>query len=125
MNVYKIVLIASSENEALKAFDMAKSFNCEGITCTRSWSTGFEILNDRATKGYAIKMLSQKLRAKQTIAVGDYENDIQMIEMADIGYAVGNATEKVKSAADKVTKPVWESAMANIIEDLKKSDKPR
>ena len=43
-----------------------------------------------------------------------------MIKEADIGYAVGNAIEIIKSAADRVTVPVTESAIANIIYEIEK-----
>ena len=38
-----------------------------------------------------------------TIAAGDEENDISMIEAAGTGIAVANATDRVKASADVVT----------------------
>ncbi|MBQ2716718.1 MAG: HAD hydrolase family protein, partial [Clostridia bacterium] len=37
---------------------------------------------------------------------------------ADIGYAVGNATDSLKAVADRVTVNVREHAIAKIIEEL-------
>jgi hydroxymethylpyrimidine pyrophosphatase-like HAD family hydrolase len=41
-----------------------------------------------------------------------------MIEYADIGYAVGNAIAPVKAAADRITVPYNENAIAKIISEL-------
>jgi HAD superfamily hydrolase (TIGR01484 family) len=38
-----------------------------------------------------------------TIAIGDSGNDDDMVRFAGIGVAMGNATEKIKAAADFVT----------------------
>ena len=38
-----------------------------------------------------------------TMAIGDTENDISIIDAAGIGVAMGNATPDVKEAADYIT----------------------
>ena len=47
----------------------------------------------------------------ETIAFGDGENDISMIEFAGIGVAMGNASDKVKAHADFVTSSVDEDGI--------------
>ena len=54
------------------------------------------------------------------VGIGDWENDLSMIEEADIGYAVANACEELKAAADRITVSVNENAIAKIIDDLDK-----
>lgn len=39
---------------------------------------------------------------KKVIAVGDFENDIEMLQRADCGVAPANAQEDVKKIADRV-----------------------
>ena len=39
-------------------------------------------------------------RGRRIIALGDYLNDREMIELADIGIASGNAHEAIKQTAD-------------------------
>lgn len=57
------------------------------------------------SKGKALQTLSKKLKIdmKDTIAVGDGLNDIDMLKTSEIGIAVGNACEELKSVADMVT----------------------
>jgi hydroxymethylpyrimidine pyrophosphatase-like HAD family hydrolase len=42
---------------------------------------------------------------ENTIAIGDAQNDMDMIEYAGFGIAMGNAVDSVKKAADYVTTP--------------------
>ncbi|MDO4265931.1 MAG: HAD family hydrolase [Eubacteriales bacterium] len=44
---------------------------------------------------------------EHTYAFGDSENDIDILEAAGTGIAVGNAMEEVKQAADLVTDDIW------------------
>ncbi len=58
-----------------------------------------------ATKGSALLCLAERegVRVQDTVAAGDEENDISMIEAAGIGYAMKNAIDPVKNAADRIT----------------------
>lgn len=54
------------------------------------------------SKGIALAWLAARLEIPlaETMAVGDYENDISMILTAGVGVAMGNAAEAVREAAD-------------------------
>lgn len=47
----------------------------------------------------------------EAIAFGDGENDIDMLELAGLGIAMGNGNEKLKKAADFVTKQSSENGI--------------
>lgn len=47
----------------------------------------------------------------EAVAFGDGENDIDMLELAGLGIAMGNGSEKLKAAADFVTKPSGEDGI--------------
>lgn len=85
---------------------------------TRSWKFGIEFNDPADSKGRAARWLKEKLGCHTLICVGDYDNDIDMVEAADIGYAVGNATASLKAVADRVTVHCRESAIAKIIEEI-------
>jgi len=86
----------------------------------RSYSMGIEIHKKGSGKGACLHWLishsPEPIRV--TIAVGDYENDISMIQNATVGYAVANAIDAVKQAADRITVSHLDSAIARIIEEL-------
>ena len=46
------------------------------------------------------------IRQEETVAFGDGENDIEMLDFAGVGVAMGNADDKVKAHADMVTTSV-------------------
>ena len=58
------------------------------------------------------------LDMSKTVAVGDFENDVSMIKAAGIGYAVANAKDCAKAAADRITVSNDEHAIAAIIAEL-------
>ena len=57
------------------------------------------------SKGAAIRFLAEYLNIpiENTIAVGDAENDIPMIQAAGLGVAMKNATDEIKQHADYIT----------------------
>ena len=53
-----------------------------------------------------------------TMAFGDGENDISMLEAAGVGVAMGNGLDIAKSAADRITLTNDEDGVADAIERL-------
>lgn len=80
--------------------------------------TMLEVLPPGGSKGAALKVLLKDLNipTSQVMAIGDGENDIDMIQQARIGVAVGNAGQKVKEAADQVVASNDEDGVAEAIE---------
>lgn len=64
------------------------------------------VLQDDVSKSLAIKKVLEffAVEPKDAIAFGDGENDIDMLELAGLGIAMGNGSEKLKETADFVTK---------------------
>lgn len=55
------------------------------------------------------------LRREETMAFGDADNDLDMIQYAHIGVAMGNGTERLKGIADYVTSSVDEAGIRNAL----------
>ncbi len=85
---------------------------------SRSWIRGIEINDPADTKGKAVLRIKELTGAKHLVCVGDFENDLSMIEAADIGYAMGNAVPVLKAAADRVTVDCHDHAIAAIVAQL-------
>lgn len=117
--VHKIVMRMDREDNtlALKAALMER-FG-ESFNFSRSWDTGLEILDPLATKGHTVRHLRGMLGGiSKVVCVGDYENDITMLKMADIGCAVANAVESVKAVADRVICSNDEHAIRYLVDRL-------
>lgn len=63
-----------------------------------------EILPPGASKGAALRKLAGELgiAPENILAIGDAENDIEMIQYAGLGVAMGHAHDPVKAAANEV-----------------------
>lgn len=115
--IYKVVFVFENENEALTfQKDMINKFKM--FSFERSWNVGVEMLSCNGGKGAAVRKVREIYKNAKIICVGDYENDISMIEEADVGVAVKNAVECVKNAADIIAPSCDESAIAWIIENI-------
>mgnify|MGYP003412608022 FL=1 len=72
------------------------------------------VLEEEVSKSVAIKKVLDYfgLTKEEAIAFGDGENDIDMLKLVDIGIAMGNANEALKSIAHYVTKDSSEDGIA-------------
>lgn len=73
-------------------------------TLVQALADMLEILPPGASKGAGLRRLLDDLGVspEHVLAIGDGENDIEMLQMAGIGVAVGNAMPQAKAAADYV-----------------------
>ena len=79
-----------------------------------------EVTHRLATKGQALARLCAHLGidARDVMAVGDAENDMDMIAFAGAGVAMGNGVPALREAADFVTLSIEESGVAHAIRTL-------
>ena len=79
-----------------------------------------EVSHGTVCKRNAVQWLASYLdvRKEEVMAFGDGENDIEMIEYAGYGIAMGNAVDSLKRIADCVTKSVDEDGVAHVIEEF-------
>lgn len=88
------------------------------IIISSSLENNLEINALGATKGQGIRRLADHLGLgiEETMACGDGENDLTMIQMAGIGVAMANGEEALKTLADYVTATNDEDGVAQAIE---------
>jgi Cof subfamily protein (haloacid dehalogenase superfamily) len=87
------------------------------IVSGQNW---LDISHVDANKGYALKILQNKLGVtkEETMVFGDYNNDLQMLELAHFSYAMDNAHSDVKKIARFATKSNSEEGVEIILEQL-------
>ena len=120
VTVYKVLYVFKAEDSERACAEIAARFPEYAVT--RSWKNGVELQRADADKGHSTRRLAELLGdVRLLVCVGDYENDISMLKLADIGYAVGDANERAKAAADRITaRSCKEGAIEEIIEQLEK-----
>lgn len=84
------------------------------LTITKSLETMVEATVPNTSKGAALAYLADYLNISlaQTMAIGDQDNDITMLQMAGLGVAMGNASAGAKEAADVIAPSITEDGAA-------------
>ncbi|QXP61794.1 HAD family hydrolase [Olleya sp. HaHaR_3_96] len=79
-----------------------------------------DISENIANKGYAIKHIQElhNITEAETMVFGDYNNDIEMLQLAHFSYAMDNAHPHVKAVANFTTKTNDENGVEFIIKQL-------
>ena len=85
-----------------------------------SGSNWLDVSHQNANKGYALKHLQKSLGISkaETLVFGDYNNDLEMLEMADFSFAMDNAHPNVIKTANYKTKSNDEQGVEYILEKL-------
>ena len=88
------------------------------LVIANSIGLGLEMSKGGVTKAAGLRMLCDCLNIPicETIAVGDGWNDVEILQAAGLGVAMGNAAPEVKAAADAVTEDCDHDGAALAIE---------
>jgi len=88
------------------------------VSVLRSHPLLIEGVTPTVSKGRALAVLADYLGVRQmeTAAIGDNENDMEMLAWAGLGMAMGNAAAEVQAVADCVLPPISEDGAAYGIE---------
>lgn len=117
-NINKMLAI---DTDTKKIEDLQKQLSekySKDLYIIRSTPNFCEISNIEATKGNAIRYLSKlwNIKKEEIMAVGDQDNDIEMLKAAGIAVAMGNGTEELKKIADYVTDTVENDGVVKAIQ---------
>ena len=88
----------------------------------RAVSSGYgciDILQDGIHKAWGLVELLKRwnLKPEQIMAFGDSENDIEMLELAGISYAMENAEDAVKEVATKIAPANSQAGVYQVLEN--------
>jgi Cof subfamily protein (haloacid dehalogenase superfamily) len=91
-----------------------------GLEVTSSGEENLEVTAAGVTKGSGLMQLGARLQIPREamLAFGDSRNDMEMLTYAGTGVAMGNASDAVKAAADRVAPTCDQEGVARIIEEL-------
>ena len=117
-NWYK-VLFAQEPSRIGDLIKYVESGDFGGVDFVISSPQYYEMLPQNISKGSALSIMRSACHMEDYtfVAVGDYNNDLEMIEYADVGICPSNATDDVKKAADIVLDvSCEEDAIAAVVE---------
>jgi Cof subfamily protein (haloacid dehalogenase superfamily) len=114
------VMVLSDDVEIITSLSIQMK-NSDSRTRIREYKsmTLLEAFHPTANKRLAVRFLAEEimaLRPENVMAIGDDVSDIEMLEYAGIGVAMGNAPEAVKACADWVTTTIEKDGVATAVE---------
>jgi len=79
-----------------------------------------DISSPNANKGFALNLIQKKygVTPSETLVFGDYNNDLEMLALADFSFAMENAHSNVKKAANYATSNNDDFGVERILEKL-------
>lgn len=115
----KIVAIAG-EAEVVRQVQALRARFGASLYVVQSQPTFLEVAHRDVNKGLALAKLAEGLGIplSEVVAVGDGQNDLDMIRAAGLGVAMGNGHLELRAAADRVTRTLAEDGVATLIDDL-------
>ena len=122
----RIKMLAVDEPEVIdKIISFVKDKEMNGTNWVRSDKFFYEMLPPGATKAKGMLEMLKAVPKNNggadwfTVAMGDYDNDIEMIRQARLGVAVANALPQVREAADLITVSNNDDAVYEVVESIK------
>ncbi len=111
-----LAIIEPSEREKM----LAEFSGISGVKTFASHPILVEAVSENAGKGNGLIGACKRLgiKTERCVALGDELNDVEMIEAAGLGVAMGNAVSEAKRAADYVTADCDSDGVAEVIEKV-------
>jgi Cof subfamily protein (haloacid dehalogenase superfamily) len=112
-------VVAVGESNALDGLETRMKARFDGrLYISKSLPFFLEFASPEVTKASGLEFLAEHLGFSRdaTVAFGDGENDVELLEWAHYGVAVANAHDRVLAVADFVCPPVGEEGVAEVIE---------
>jgi Cof subfamily protein (haloacid dehalogenase superfamily) len=112
-------LVVIDDSDVLDDLEQRMLVHFDGrLYISKSLPYFLEFASPQVTKATGLEFLSEHLgfTRERTVAFGDGENDIQLVDWAGYGIAVDNAHDHVKEVADFVCPSVDDEGVAQVIE---------
>lgn len=111
------ILIATAGDQGTLRRDLEQRFGRD-LRILQAIPEFIELMSPAVSKGEGVGWLLNYLGIdpRQMLAIGDGENDLEMLQLAGIAVAVGNASPAVKAAADVVVAPHDQSGVAEALQ---------
>ena len=108
------VIIRDPDATAEDFVALGERLGLHGTNYVVGWTAWLDLAPVGVDKASGLEHVADKLgiAAEDVLAIGDGRNDIEMLQWAGRGVAMGQAVEEVRAAADGVTSSVFEDGAA-------------
>ncbi|PSR89329.1 Phosphatase [Actinidia chinensis var. chinensis] len=116
-DIQKMIFLDTAEGVATTLRPHWSEATSDRATVVQAQPDMLEIVPPGTSKGSGVKMLLDHLgvNAKEVMAIGDGENDVEMLELASFGIALSNGSDKAKAVADVIGASNDEDGVADAI----------
>lgn len=99
---------------------LVPSLRAAGLTAIATRPNWVDVTPGGLSKATAIECLRQDLGIpiERTVAIGDGENDVELLQWAWRGVAMGHAPTQVQDAADEVTDTITQEGAVRVLRSL-------
>jgi Cof subfamily protein (haloacid dehalogenase superfamily) len=113
--IFKVTVINDDVEMIDRLYKVVKEW--PELNITRTGRRRFDINASGVSKKSALIDVCQnrKIKSEEVVAVGDYDNDIEMLQWAGLGVAMGNGNNAVKNIANTTTLSNEENGVAEVI----------
>jgi HAD superfamily hydrolase (TIGR01484 family) len=108
------VIIRDPDSTSEDFVSLADQLGLQGTNYFIGWTAWLDLAPEGVSKASGLAEICERLgvSAEHVLAIGDGRNDIEMLEWAGRGVAMGQAPEEVKAIADAVTAAVEDDGAA-------------
>ncbi|XP_051137274.1 endoribonuclease YBEY, chloroplastic [Andrographis paniculata] len=116
-NVQKLLFLDTTEGVSGTLRPYWEEAVGDRASVVQAVSDMLEIVPPGTSKGNGVRVLLDHLgiSAKEVMAIGDGENDVEMLELASLGIALSNGSEKAKAVANVIGVSNDEDGVADAI----------
>ncbi|MCK0117252.1 HAD superfamily hydrolase (TIGR01484 family) [Isoptericola sp. CG 20/1183] len=114
------VIVRSPESTSERFHELVEHLGLDDVTYAVGWSAWMDLAPLGVSKATALEQVRRRTHVQphRTVAMGDGRNDVEMLEWAARGVAMGHADDVVRAAADEVTGSIDEDGAAQLLKSL-------
>jgi len=114
-------LVVRSPGHTSEEFrELVHRMGLENVTYAIGWTAWMDIAPKGVTKASALEAVRRRIGVEpsRTVAIGDGSNDLEMIDWAARGVAMGHAPQDVREIADEVTGTIEDDGAVDVLRSL-------
>jgi len=114
------VIVRSPGSTSEEFHELVEHLGLDDVTYAVGWTAWMDLAPLGVTKATGLELVRRALHVQphRTVAVGDGHNDVEMLQWAARGVAMGHADAAVQEAADEVTGTIDDDGAADVLRSL-------
>ena len=114
------LVVRSPGHTSAEFHELVHRMGLEDVTYSIGWTAWMDIAPKGVTKASALEAVRRLIGVEpsRTVAIGDGGNDLQMIDWAARGVAMGHAPQHVLAIADEVTGTIDDDGAVDVLRSL-------